>query len=63
MGERKDAYRILVGKHEGKKSLGRLRHKHVSIILKWIFKEWDGGTWTGLIWLRMQTGGRILGIQ
>jgi hypothetical protein len=31
-----------------------------SIILKWIFKEWDGETWTGLIWLRMQTGGRIL---
>jgi hypothetical protein len=48
------------GKHEGKKSLGRLRHKHGSIILKWIFKEWDGGTWTGLIWLRMRTDGRIL---
>ena len=31
-----------------------------SIILKWIFKEWDGGTWTGLIWLWMRTGGRIL---
>jgi hypothetical protein len=60
MGERRDAYRILVGKHEGKKSLGRLRHKHGSIILKWIFKEWDGGTWTGLICLRMWTGGRIL---
>jgi hypothetical protein len=26
------------------------------IILKWIFKKWDG-TWTGLIWLRIGTGG------
>jgi hypothetical protein len=23
------------------------------IILKWIFKTWDGETWTGLIWLRI----------
>jgi hypothetical protein len=22
------------------------------IILKWIFKKWDGWAWTGLIWLR-----------
>jgi hypothetical protein len=27
------------------------------IILKWIFKKWDGGAWTGLIWLRIGTGG------
>ena len=26
------------------------------IILKWIFKKWDG-EWTGLIWLRTGTGG------
>jgi hypothetical protein len=30
------------------------------IILKWIFKKWDGGAWTGLIWLRIGTGGGIL---
>jgi hypothetical protein len=30
------------------------------IILKWIFKNWDGGTWTGLIWLRIGTGGGLL---
>jgi hypothetical protein len=29
------------------------------IILKWIFKKWDGA-WTGLIWLRIGTGGRLL---
>jgi hypothetical protein len=27
MGERRDAYRVLVGKHEGKRSLGRSRHR------------------------------------
>jgi hypothetical protein len=26
------------------------------IILKWIFKKWDGA-WTGLSWLRIGTGG------
>jgi hypothetical protein len=28
--------------------------------LKWIFMEWDGEAWTGLIWLRIGTGGVIL---
>jgi len=28
------------------------------IILRWIFRLWDvGGPWTGLIWLRIGTGG------
>jgi len=26
------------------------------MILRWIFKRWDGGTWTGMIWLRIGTG-------
>jgi hypothetical protein len=30
------------------------------IILKWIFKKWDGGAWTGLIGLRIGTGGGLL---
>jgi hypothetical protein len=30
------------------------------IILKWIFKKWDGGAWTGLIWLRIGTRGGLL---
>ena len=28
-----------------------------SIILKWIFKNLDGEAWSGLIWLRIRTGG------
>ena len=28
------------------------------IILRWVFRKWDvGGAWTGLIWLRIGTGG------
>jgi hypothetical protein len=27
------------------------------IILRWIFKKWDVGVWTGLDWLRIETGG------
>jgi len=29
------------------------------IILKWMFKNWGMGAWTGLIWLRIGTGGGI----
>jgi hypothetical protein len=31
-----------------------------TIILKWIFKKWDGGARTGLSWLRIGTGGGLL---
>ena len=27
------------------------------IILRWILKKWDLGAWTGLIWLKIGTGG------
>jgi hypothetical protein len=27
------------------------------IVLRWIFRKWDVGAWTGLAWLRMWTGG------
>jgi hypothetical protein len=37
MGEGRDAYGILVGRPEGRRTLD------VRIILKWIFKKWDGG--------------------
>ena len=30
------------------------------IILKWIFEKWNWGAWTGSIWLRIGTGGRLL---
>ena len=30
------------------------------IILRLIFRKWDVGAWTGLIWLRIGIGGRHL---
>ena len=29
-------------------------------ILRWIFRLWDEGAWTGLIWLRIGTGRGLL---
>jgi len=30
------------------------------IILRWIFRKWEGETWTGMMWLRVGTGGWLL---
>jgi hypothetical protein len=30
------------------------------IILRWIFRKWDVGIWTGSSWFRIGTGGRQL---
>ena len=57
MGERIGVYMVLVG--------GNLRERdHLgdpgvdgTIILRWIFRKWDVGTWSGSSWLRIGTGG------
>jgi hypothetical protein len=41
MGEKRGAYRILVGRPEGRRQLGRPRRRWM--ILNWFFKRWDGG--------------------
>jgi len=51
-----------VGKPEVKRPLGRPRCSG-RIILKWIFRKWNGGAWTGLIWLRIGTVGGHLQTQ
>jgi hypothetical protein len=56
MGEGRDVYRVLVGKPEGKSPLGRPRRRWEDDI-RWIFRKWDVGVWTGLSWLRIGTGG------
>jgi len=56
MGERRGIYRVLVGKPEEKRPLGRSRHRW-RIILRWIFRKSDVGVWTGSSWLRIGTGG------
>jgi hypothetical protein len=42
MGERKGAYRALVGKPERRRPLGRPRRRW-EVILKWIFERLGGG--------------------
>jgi hypothetical protein len=61
IGEKRNAYRILVGKPEGKKPLGRPRRRWVDSI-KIDLREigWDGMVWTGSIRLRIGTTGGLL---
>jgi hypothetical protein len=59
MGERRGAYRILVGRPEGRRPLDRPRHRWEDNI-KMDLKEVGWGAWTGLSWLRIGTGGRLL---
>jgi hypothetical protein len=47
-GERRDVYMVLAGKPEGKRPLGRTRHN--GRVMRW----------TGLVWLRIWTGGLLL---
>jgi hypothetical protein len=57
MGEGRGVYRVLVGKPEGKRQLGKPRHRwedNIKVDLQ------EVGVWTGLSWLRIETGGRHL---
>jgi hypothetical protein len=53
MGEKRNAYRILMGMPEGKRPLGRQRRRWVDNI-KMALREY-GMVWIGLIWLRIET--------
>jgi hypothetical protein len=59
MGETRNAYRILVGKPEGKRPLERPRRRWVDNI-KIDLGEVGWMVGTGLNWLRIGTGGRLL---
>jgi hypothetical protein len=59
MGEGRVAYRILVGIPEGRSALGRPRRRWDDNI-KMDCQEVGWGAWTGLIWLRIGTGGGLL---
>jgi hypothetical protein len=49
-------YRVLVGKPEGKRPLGRTRRRWEDNI-KAKLQEVGCGVWTGLSWLRKETSG------
>jgi hypothetical protein len=59
MGERRGAYRALVGKLEGRRPFGRPRRRWEDNI-KMDLREVGWGAWTGSIWLRIETGGGLL---
>ena len=54
MGEGRGVHRVLVGKPEGKRPLGRPRRRWEDNI-SWIFRKWEGVE-TGWSWLRTGTG-------
>jgi hypothetical protein len=56
MGEESGAYRVFVGKPEGRDHWVDLGVDGW-IILVWISRRWDVGIWTGLGWPRIETGG------
>jgi hypothetical protein len=64
MGETRNAYRILLGKREGKRPLGRPRRRwvdNIKIDLRERERERENGmVWTGSDWLRIGTIGGLL---
>jgi hypothetical protein len=58
MGERSGAYRVLVGKPDGKRPLGRPRRRW-EVNIKMYLQEVGWEAWTGLIWLRTGIGGGL----
>jgi hypothetical protein len=49
MGEKRNAYRLLVGKPEGKRPLGRPRHRWADNIKIYLLEiGWGGVDWFGL---------------
>jgi len=54
MGESRGVYSVLLGKPRER---DHLRDPSVNgrIILRWIFRKWDVGVWTGSSWLRIET--------
>jgi len=59
MDERRGVYRGLVGKPEGKRPLGKPRHRR-DYNIKVDLRELGCGVRTGLMWLRMGTGDKHL---
>jgi len=59
MGERRDAYKILVGTPEARGPLGKSTRRWENNI-KLVLQEMGLWACTGLIWLRIGTGGSLL---
>jgi hypothetical protein len=59
VGVRSGVFRVFVG---NMRERGHLENPGVDerIMLRWIFRKWDVGVWTGSSWLRIGTGGGLL---
>ena len=55
MEDRRDAYRVFVGKPKRKRPLGRRKHRWEDNI-KMDLQEVGWGAWTGMIWLMIGAG-------
>jgi len=62
MRKRRGVYRVLVGKSEGKRPLGRPRQRWEDNI-KMDFQKVEWGAWNRLIWLRIGMGGGQLKLR
>jgi hypothetical protein len=59
MGKERNVYKILVGKPEGKRELGRpMRGWEKGVIMDLTEIGWE--VWSGFSWLRIETGGGLL---
>jgi hypothetical protein len=58
-GDRRGAYRALVGKPEGKRPFGRLKCRWNDKI-NTVLQEVGWEEWNGLMWLRTGRGGGLL---
>jgi hypothetical protein len=56
MGKKRNAYRLLVGNPEGRRPLPRPRRRWLDNIRMDLVEV----MWTGLVWLRIETGGELL---
>jgi hypothetical protein len=59
MCEKRNVYRLLVKKPEGKRPLGRPRLSWM-VNIRMILERLYGVMWTGLVWLRIGRGGELL---
>jgi len=57
MGEGRGVHRVLVGRPEGKRSLGRPRRRWEDNIKMDLQEVGEGGLGTGWSWFRIGTGG------
>jgi hypothetical protein len=62
MGEKRSVYRVLVRNLRERDHLGD-PGVDGRIILRWIFRKWDVGAWTGSSWLWIGIGDGHMGMR